>query len=126
MVRKRFTVWTLALVVAVTVVTACATLTVTKSAETLSAIGEAFVSSHRQITEAYQAGLVTEPEYAKWRAFIPQFQRGYREADAALRMVRASGETTTPRQVTDLILALKNQLLRVVLELYAPAAKGVQ
>lgn len=102
----------------------CASLTVTKSAETLNAVGESFLSSAQQIDAAYKAKIIPEADYQRWREFVPKFRLAFTQADQALRTARAAGDVTTPQQTADLILALKNQLLTLVLQIYAPAAKG--
>jgi len=104
----------------------CATLTVTKSAETLSALAEQFVASAKQIDGAYQAKLITEADYQKWRAFVPKFKLAFAQAEQALQTARAAGEVTTPQQTADMIRQVKDQLLTLLLQIYAPAAKGVQ
>ena len=97
---------------------ACATLTVTQSAETLAALGEQFLSSARQIDDAYKAGQIPEADYAKWRAFVPKFKLGWTQAEQALQTARVAGQTETPAQTAILIRALKDQLLALALQLY--------
>jgi len=108
------------------VLTACAALTITKSAETLSAVGEQFLASAKTVDDAYRAKLISEADYQKWRAFVPQFKLAYAQAAQALETARVAGEVTTPQQTADLIRRLKDQLLTFLLQVYAPAAKGVQ
>jgi len=103
----------------------CATLTVAKTAEDLAAVGEVFLSSAQQIDAAYRAGLISPTDYGKWRAFVPQFKLAFRQAEMAVQTARAAGETATPAQTAALVRKLKDQLLALLLELYAPAAKGV-
>ena len=121
---------------------ACSGLTLTKSAENLSAVGEQFVASGKQLDDAYRAKIITEKDYQIWRAFAPNFRLGYSQATQALDSACIAagakvdpdgkidctevGGVTTPQKTAQLIVVLKNQLLNLLLKLYAPAAKGVK
>jgi len=107
-------------------VVACTTLTVTKSAETLAAFGNQFLDTAAQIDAAYSAKKIPEADYDRWRKFVPGFRQSFAEAEKALVTLRAAGVVATPEQQAELVRSFKNQLLNVVLQVYAPAAKGVQ
>ena len=124
--RHRWGVAMVVLVLSLVMVSACATMTVTKTAETLTVLGTEFLSTAAQIDAAYQAKLIPETDYAKWRTFVPPFKKSFAEAEQALITLRNAGTAATPEQQAALVRALKDQLLRIVLEVYAPAAKGVQ
>ncbi len=113
------------LLVVLIVSVACATITLTKTANTLSALGTQFLETGQMIDDAYKAKLVSEADYQKWRDFVPGFKLSFSQAEQALRTLRDAGTVETPEQQAALVLKLKNQLLSILMQVYAPAAQKV-
>lgn len=47
------------------------------SGESIDALGKTFLATGQALDQAYDAHLVTEAQYARWRAFVPYFKATY-------------------------------------------------
>lgn len=47
------------------------------SGESLDALGRTFLTTGQALDAAYDAKLVSEADYSRWRAFVPYFQATY-------------------------------------------------
>lgn len=94
---------------------ACTTGNLAATGQSLDALGQQFLTVGTQLKTAHATGQVTDAQYAKWVAFVPNFKVGFSQANQAWQTANKAGDLNAPGATVDLILALKNQLLQFAL-----------
>lgn len=125
------TTWTMrtsALALVVLLAVACATGAPPRdplvlTGETIEAVGKKFLETATLYDTLYRAKKVTEADYDRWRAFVPEFQKGYATAFRTWTEAVRTKDAGSAQRAAAIVDSLRVQILELALGVSVTGAK---